>query len=329
MVIDMSEADAASPRDAVAVDVIVRFHDPDRFEELRAALLSLIGQVHRPLRVIIVTQRFSAATHAQLDERLRPYRALDPSVTLDVVPYSRRDGLRDARAALVNAGIAAAQGRYLAVLDYDDTLYPHAYEVLLRALRAGDAAVAFAGIALKSVAIFPSVPLGIAYARKARAPGQGLLDTLRASFTPFHGILFDRTRIAADDLRLDESLTIEEDYDLLLRLAVRYPFSYEALWHIVGDYRYKDDGSNTVLLPGNMDAGRIALWEQAAARTEELRRTLQVDPDIQARLGIDPPRPGLTIRNLLDQIDSGQFVPRHARLFPTQFKANAPCNATP
>lgn len=315
--------------DATAVDVIVRFHDPDRFEELRAALLSLIGQGHRPLRVIIVTQRFSAADHAQLDDRLRPYRALDPSVALDIVPYSRPDGLRDARAALVNAGIAAARGRYLAVLDYDDTVYPHAYEVLLRVLRAGDAAVAFAGIALKSVAVSPSVPLGVAYARQPRAPGQGLPDKLRASFTPFHGMLFDRQRIAADDLHLDESLTLEEDYDLLLRLAVRYPFSYEALPYIVGDYRYKDDGSNTVLLAGNMDAERIALWERSAARTEGLRRTLRIEPGIQARLGIDPPRPGLTVRGLLDLIDSGQFTPRQLPFFPMHPKANAPRDAGP
>jgi hypothetical protein len=294
------------------VDVIVRFHDPDRFEELRAALLCLIGQSYRPLRVVLVTQRFPKAALAELECRLRPYRQIDPSLAFEAVPYERTEGLPDARAALINAGIAAARGRYLAVLDYDDTLYPHAYAVLVNELHASGAVLAFGGIALKSVTMDPSVPLGLAFARLPRAPGGGLVDTFRNAFCPVHGMLLDRLRIAPEDLRVDEGLPIYEDYEWHLRLGVRYLISYAALDQVIGDYRFKGDGSNTVLLRGSKDAERQAFWEHYAARIEQRRKTLPIEPAVQARLGIEPPRPGLTIRGLLDLLHAGELSLRPA-----------------
>ena len=291
-----------------AVDVIVRFHNPDRFEELSGALLSLIGQSWRPLRVLLVTQRFTAVQSRVLEARLAPLRALDPSVTLEVVRYACDQGLADARSALLNAGIAQAHGRYLAVLDYDDVLYPEAYTVLVNELRASGCALAFGGIALKSVASSAAVPLGIGFARVGRPPGRGLLDTFRAPFCPFHGMLLDRSRIAPADVSADESLPVFEDYEWQLRLGARYPFSYHALERIVGEYRYKDDASNTVPTRLNSDAARLAMWRDYAAEIERRRARLEIAPPIQAGLGIDPPLPGLTIRGLLDRLDRGELT---------------------
>jgi len=98
------------------VETIVRFHDPSRFAELAAALLSLIAQTRRPQRVLLVTHRFSPEALQSLETALEAYRRLDLSVELEVVSYTRTEGLADARTALVNAGIARARGRYLGVL---------------------------------------------------------------------------------------------------------------------------------------------------------------------------------------------------------------------
>lgn len=298
-----------------AVEVLVRFHNPALFEELSGTLLSLIAQSWRPLRVLLVTQRFTDAQSQALEARLAPFRAIDPSVSLDVVRYTREDGLADARTALLNAGIAQARGRYLAVLDYDDVLYPEAYTVLVNALSASGCAVAFGGIALKSLAASTAVPFGIGFARLGRLPGQTLVDTFRDGFCPFHGMLLDRSRIAKADLRADDSLELFEDYEWHLRLGTRYPFSYHALDNIIGEYRYKDDGSNTVPLRLSIDAPRMAIWRRYAEEIERRRASLEIAPAIQAGLGIDPPLQGLTIRGLLDRLDRGEMtLPQQAAL---------------
>jgi hypothetical protein len=291
-----------------AVEVIVRFHNPALFEELSSALLSLMAQSWRPLRVLVVTQRFSDAQSQALEASLAPFRAIDPSVSLDVVRYTCEQGLVDARSALLNAGIAEARGRYLAVLDYDDVLYPEAYTVLVNALSASGSAVAFGGIALKSLAASTAVPFGIGFARLGRLPGQGVVDTFRAGFCPFHGMLLDRSRIAPADLRVDDSLELFEDYEWHLRLGALYPFSYHALDHIIGEYRYKDDGSNTVPLRLSVDAPRMAIWRDYGQEIERRRARLEITPAIQAGLGIDPPIEGLTIRGLLDRLDRGELT---------------------
>jgi hypothetical protein len=292
------------------VETIVRFHNPASFPELAAALMSLIAQSWRPLRVLLVTQRFTPDQLEALDTALAPYRAIDPSAEIVVVPYTRRDGLADARSALVNAGIAEAQGRYIGVLDYDDTLYPDAYEILVRELQASGCAVACGGIAMKGVAISAAVPLGLGFARSGRWFAQGPVDIFRNEFCPFHGMLLDRTRIAPEDLCLDEGLPVFEDYEWQLRLWARYPLSFAMIDRIIGDYRLRGDGSNTTAMRHEADVQKRNLWIRWGADIEARRARIEVAPAIQARLGIDPVRPGLTIRQLLDLVDRGEIVPR-------------------
>ena len=297
--------------DAGTAEVILRTHDPARLEEMRGAVLSLVAQTHRPLRAIIVTQRFGPAALAALEDMLAPYRALDPGVALDVVPYDG-PGPADARAALINHGIAAARGRWLSLLDYDDTLYPHACATMVAELRASGRALGFGGIAIKSVAADPALPLGIAFARTGRAPGAGALDAFRANFCPVHSMMLDRTRIAPELLRVDEGLRIFEDYEWQLRLIARHPASYAALGRIIGEYRYKTDGSNTVLLKGEQYSPKWAFWMRQECEIEARRRRIEVSPEVLEAIGIARPPAGLTIRALLDAVDAGLLTPRPA-----------------
>ncbi len=98
-------------QDPDLVETVVRFHDAARLDELGRALFSLVGQSYRPLRVMVITQRFDAAAQAAVEARVALYRRLDPGITLEVLPYRRTSGLADAKAALMNTAIAAARGR--------------------------------------------------------------------------------------------------------------------------------------------------------------------------------------------------------------------------
>ena len=88
------------------LDAVVRFHDMARLNELGRAIFSLVGQSHRPLRILLALQRFDAAAQDALREILTPLVAGSDAV-LELLNYDR-PAPADARSELVNLGFAAA-----------------------------------------------------------------------------------------------------------------------------------------------------------------------------------------------------------------------------
>lgn len=88
------------------------------------ALESLINQTYRRLEIVVVDD---GSQDGSIDV-VRHYMAHDRRVVLVRQP---NQGLSAAR----NTGIAAARGEYLAFLDPDDVIEPHAFETLVRTIR--------------------------------------------------------------------------------------------------------------------------------------------------------------------------------------------------
>lgn len=290
----MSGSDSAGQ-----LDCIVRFHDVRRLSELSRCVFSLVGQLHRPLRILLALQRFTgremAAVHAALD----PLLHLPNAPALDVLNWDD-PAPADGRTALLNLGVRAARGRYLAFLDYDDVLYPEAYAVLVGRLRATGAAIAFATVRVVSADIYPE----FTHVTRLVTPpfdGRTLRDLLRNNFCPIHSYVIDRHRVP--ELNFDTALAMEEDYDLLLRICAHYPADFAQVATQIGDYYYKTDGSNTVPTEGGLTGARLAAYERVAALIETRRRTTIMAPEVQRALGLLEPRHGLTIRAALDQLD--------------------------
>ena len=128
------------------IDCVVRFHDIKRPLSYRAlGVFSLVGQSYRPLNIILTLQRFAEAEIAATRKRLSPILDLPGAPTLEL--HNFEDALpKDARTPLLNLGLRAAQGRYIAFLDYDDLLYPEAYKTIVPQLQAMNSAIAFASI---------------------------------------------------------------------------------------------------------------------------------------------------------------------------------------
>ena len=288
------------------LDCIVRFHDVRRLAELERCIFSLVGQRYRPLNIILVLQRFSAEEVAATEAALTPLLRLPDAPTLTVENWNE-EGVTDARTYLLNRGLDAARGRYLAFLDYDDVLYPEAYDLLVSKLRERKAAIAFASVQVMRVEVHDH----FFYMLGPHVPpykGKDLTDLFESNFCPIHSYAIDRTLIPGDVLHFDSTLMIEEDYDLLLKICARFASDFSLVGTNVGDYIYKTDGSNTVATQNGLDGAKLALYRDVQAKIRDRKRTTLVSAAVQASLGLPNPREGLSI------LDVQKHLRAHSRI---------------
>ena len=280
------------------LDCIVRFHNSRRLCELKRCFFSLYGRYHRPLNVIVVTQRFTGEEIDVLEREIGELRRLHEAPSFTIRNWEH-PAPKDARTELLNLGSAAATGRYLAFLDYDDVLYPEACSTLVARLRETRSAIAFAKVRVVGADVFPEF---VRVSREVVPPfsGEDLSDLFRANFCPLHSYLIDRSVIPEADLQFDVSLTWEEDYDLLLRVCARYGSDFSARGMVIGDYYHKTDGSNSVPVDGAISTERAREYEKVSALIEVRRRTTKIAEQVQAKLGLLNTSPGMTIREALD-----------------------------
>jgi len=264
------------------LDVVVRFHDMRQRDELDRCIFSLVTQDYSPLTVHLVTQRFSDDERESLRRSLDPLLRMGPGVTLAIRNFDAAEP-QDARAALINLGIAGSSGRYLAFLDYDDTVYPQAYRQLIGRLQDGPAAIAFGTLAVKTRDVFDDLLL----VRTRRLPfhGRSVVDLFRQNFCPISSYVIDRARVDAGDLCFDAALAKLEDYDFLIRFCAKYPANFDLIGTVVGDYYVKSDGSNTTLTRFHQPDSAVADWERARRVVGQLKQVTMISEEVQRGLG--------------------------------------------
>jgi hypothetical protein len=283
------------------IDTIVRFHDDRRIAELKRCVFSLAGQTYRPIRIVLVLQRFSGPQIEAVEQALGPLLEGRDVPQLAIVNLTDPEPA-DARSVLLNLGVQNVTGRYLAFLDYDDVLYPEAYEMMIRRLKDTGAGIAFAKVRVMRVDVYDE----FFYTKERVIPpfsGSDLLDLFHNNFCPLHSYVIDRSQVPAEMLNYVTTLTREEDYDVLLRICAAHLSDFTLIETDIGDYYYKTDGSNTVPVRGGLEGeARLHFIREIKTAIETRRRGTIVAPAVQKSLGIRDPQQARTIRQVLDRL---------------------------
>jgi hypothetical protein len=289
------------------VDTLVRFHDCSRLMELKRCIFSLLGQTHRPLNIILLLQCFTPEEEQKVRQELQPLLQGENAPTLQLHNRTQPEP-RDARAHLLQTGINMATGRYLAFLDYDDTLFPEAYQLLVQQLKHSKAAIAFASVQPMIVDVYSDFCYSRGYPETIPYQGKTLHDLFRSNFCPLHSYMFDREQIPSQRLQIDTALTIEEDYDLLLQVCAAFPADFTLLNTSIGYYAFKTDASNTVGME-SLTPQQQEIYTRMSARIEQRRTSTYLTPPVQKALGLVDPQRRLTIRDALQGLSTSCTEP--------------------
>jgi hypothetical protein len=229
--------------DNSTLSVIIRFHQRERLNFLEEALFSLALQNWSDLEPIIVLQNGTDDLKQAIQEMLdnQPWRVSPKHKILTVQIPEGEDG----RSILLNRGIEAATGRYLSFLDDDDCVYHDGYTTLIRQLIGGDRAVAVGGCRRAEIG-YESEHWFTHRKDDFFTWGRSLADLFTENFVPIHSYVIDRARIGNLDLKFDESFTLLEDYDFLLRLFATHEPDFTRLDKPVCEYRIRLNGSNSI-----------------------------------------------------------------------------------
>ncbi len=192
------------------VSIIVR--TKDRPKLLERALQSIAAQTYRPLEVVLVND---GGCDLDADE----LRSILGDVSLNYIRLERNTG----RAHAGNVGVENSKGEYIGFLDDDDEHYPEHVETLVTFLEQSDYKVAYADTEMVSRDM--SGEDQELNRTKVFSRDFSYDDLLFANYIPFNSIMFSRTALDSGE-RLDESFELYEDWDLLIRIGRRYPFSH-------------------------------------------------------------------------------------------------------
>jgi glycosyltransferase involved in cell wall biosynthesis len=191
---------------------------------IAAAIESVLGQSYRPLEIIVADDGSIDRTHEVV-------------ATYPEVIYLRQANGGPSRAR--NAGIRRARGEYVAFLDADDLWPPDklAEQVMFLqthpevALLFGNAR-RFADDGWTEPPLFERYGFTSSYFGHDHLVTKAVVKLLEANFIPT-GTVMARTHALFDAGLFDERFNRAEDWDLWLRLAIRYPIAYSRkLWKL-------------------------------------------------------------------------------------------------
>lgn len=237
------------------VTVVMPSYQKERF--IAQAIDSVLAQTYPSLELIVVDSSTDGTPGILERYGLR----------IQVIRAEPR-GISAAR----NVGIRAAQGKYIAFLDADDTWVPSKLEKQIAALERNPAA----GLVCSDVLFRDGrgVRPGRAFAGAQPRAGMVLADIFTNSFLGTLTVVARRE--CFDDVGMfDEGITASEDHDMWLRISRKWAVDF--VDEPLAEYRYSPDQASADRprtlygMVGRPDTGLIRVQERAYAESPELR----------------------------------------------------------
>lgn len=262
----------------------IRVHSIECLPKLHDALWACAGQDYAEVNVIVACQGFDEQELSQVESLLAgPSRV--GQMRTSVVNLPNPDG-KDLRSALLNKIVEHAYDhgdmRYLLFLDYDDVIFSHAVTTLVDALDQSGAALAYASIQAANIWEYEQFSFLLEMRDVYQIANRTKQDIIQGNFLPIHSYMFDLQKISRDDLVYDESLTRTEDYELLLRLATKYPWSPIASRRLIGLYNFYSQAQSADFSAAVSNTSRNVFDLSDADHSEEWVENMRV---IRSKLG--------------------------------------------
>jgi len=306
------------------MSVVVRFHDPQRLNQLDEALFSLSFQNYTPIQVVVVVQNGNPSLIQAIEELIskQPFQVstepLHKVLSVEVPPS------QDGRSILLNQGIHAANGQYLGFLDYDDTVYPVSYSLLISRIKNSGFPIAVGGCRIAFQRLVTDLKGNSYYFTKSKrpylSPGEVLnkskLDLFLNNFIPIHSYVLDRKQIDPTMIKFNPELSCFEDYEFLLKCAAQYEFDFAELATPVVEYRIRNDGSNTIPTEHNNPLVKQK-WENAQKIIDQLKSHLLVRVTAQELSQLLKERHQLREMGIFHNIQKSGFFKLGRRLYQT------------
>ncbi len=186
-----------------------------RPNSLREALASLAAQVNQRFDTIVAVHGNTAA-HDEVQSDLATVKDVPQQLKIIAVPVG------GTRSRPLNAALGEASGDYVVFLDDDDLAEPRWIEAFARGAAAAPGQIIRAQAALQNWTTEgsnePRQPIG---PKTKPYPAKfDYLSHFTRSDTPICSVAFPRLCLKHFELRFDESLTVCEDWDLLIRAAL-------------------------------------------------------------------------------------------------------------
>jgi len=258
------------------VSTIIRFHGKGSRVLLRNALLSLIAQDGCKVLPYLSLQDVSDEEAAELDILFRklPWRE---GAYPKVKRYDSTPENPDLRSLMLNESLKDVKQGYVAFLDYDDVLFPHAYSTLLERLSKTGANATFGRVYSMKM----EMPSGRILRRdKTYTYGQSYSDFFTHNHAPLHSFMLDLSKIDLGNLHYYGDMKYMEDYYMTLQIFTEEGSDWESLKdeNFIGDYIHRiGDMSNTLAISDEVQREELLRNEHfilCNERLQTLRKSL-------------------------------------------------------